>query len=276
MMMEEDPWGDDDASVPEFSAAAVRHEFQSSLPPELPEQEEELESVDGSISTFDIDATSRPPSTHQSPSEEYSTVELSLEDTSHPPESPPHTVDSREATPDEEPHSYPTVVIDVEAELEHRVAQVSQPDSSASSRSGSPPLDLPPLNLSKAGHNVSASTPSAHSSPSLSIAAAVAAAPETPNRPSSANEVSSPTFAQQQQEFQKKMGHRPTKSVGPSTFEKVRSRTRPVHLPPKDRTEDNKHLADWEAMMKLSRQASKSNFSMLLTSLLIVFVLNNS
>ena len=48
-------------------------------------------------------------------------------------------------------------------------------------------------------------------------------------------------------------GHRPTRSVGPSTLDKVISKTRPNFLPPKPKTEDLKHMADWEAMMKQSR-----------------------
>jgi hypothetical protein len=51
--------------------------------------------------------------------------------------------------------------------------------------------------------------------------------------------------------------HRITKSVGPSAFEKVMSKTRPTFLPPKNKLEDNKHLADWEAMMKSSRLAGE-------------------
>jgi hypothetical protein len=47
--------------------------------------------------------------------------------------------------------------------------------------------------------------------------------------------------------------HRPSRSTGPSTFERVRSRTRPMFLPPKPKAEDEKHLADWERMMELSR-----------------------
>ncbi|KAG7099641.1 hypothetical protein E1B28_001467 [Marasmius oreades] len=42
-------------------------------------------------------------------------------------------------------------------------------------------------------------------------------------------------------------------SIGPSMFEKVRSRTRPSFLPPKPREEDDKHMADWRTMMKQSR-----------------------
>jgi hypothetical protein len=51
--------------------------------------------------------------------------------------------------------------------------------------------------------------------------------------------------------------HRPARSAGPSAFEKVMSKTRPIFLPPKDKSEDKKHLADWETMMKQSRAAGE-------------------
>lgn len=47
--------------------------------------------------------------------------------------------------------------------------------------------------------------------------------------------------------------HRPHRPAGPSTFEKVRSKTRPTFLPPKSRKEDDKHMSDWQHMMKQSR-----------------------
>ena len=54
----------------------------------------------------------------------------------------------------------------------------------------------------------------------------------------------------------KRPKHRPTQSmVGPSTLEKVMSRTRPTYLPPKSKDEDNKHMADWENIMRRSRAA---------------------
>lgn len=56
---------------------------------------------------------------------------------------------------------------------------------------------------------------------------------------------------------QKPFKHRPTRSTGPSAFEKVRSKTRPTFLPPKPRQEDEKHMADWQSMMKLSRAAGQ-------------------
>ncbi|KAI0318992.1 rab-GTPase-TBC domain-containing protein [Amylostereum chailletii] len=52
-------------------------------------------------------------------------------------------------------------------------------------------------------------------------------------------------------------GHKPSRSSGPSIFEKVVSKTRPSFLPPKPRNEDMKHMADWERMMKQSRAAEE-------------------
>ena len=52
---------------------------------------------------------------------------------------------------------------------------------------------------------------------------------------------------------EKSFGHRAHRSVGPSAFEKVRSKTRPIFLPPKPRKEDDKHMSDWQKMMTQSR-----------------------
>ena len=49
--------------------------------------------------------------------------------------------------------------------------------------------------------------------------------------------------------------HKSTRSTGPSMLERVLSKTRPSHLPPKSRLEDQRHLSDWERMMKQSRAA---------------------
>lgn len=42
---------------------------------------------------------------------------------------------------------------------------------------------------------------------------------------------------------------------GPSALQKVISKTRPTFLPPKDRIEDDKHMATWQKMMRQSRAA---------------------
>jgi hypothetical protein len=62
------------------------------------------------------------------------------------------------------------------------------------------------------------------------------------------------------QPAQKPFHHRPTRSTGPSAFEKVRSRTRPHFLPPKPREEDDKHMSDWKVMMEHSRAAGQGEF----------------
>lgn len=49
--------------------------------------------------------------------------------------------------------------------------------------------------------------------------------------------------------------HQYSRSVGPSVLEKVISKTRPTFLPPKPKQEDNKHLADWQDIMRQSRLA---------------------
>lgn len=66
-------------------------------------------------------------------------------------------------------------------------------------------------------------------------------------------------------------GHRHSRSVGPSTLDKVISKTRPTFLPPKAKTEDNKHLADWEAMMKQSRVVGESHLLSVHSVFLLVF-----
>ena len=68
-----------------------------------------------------------------------------------------------------------------------------------------------------------------------------------------------------------KRGHRPSRSVGPSALDKVISKTRPSFLPPKPKTEDLKHMADWEAMMKQSRAAGEFHLGSLVWFLCHLF-----
>jgi len=60
---------------------------------------------------------------------------------------------------------------------------------------------------------------------------------------------SAPAFAAQ---FKK------TRKTGRSALQKVISKTRPTHLPPKPKEEDVRHLKVWEDMMKKSKHAGKS------------------
>ncbi|KAH7101418.1 rab-GTPase-TBC domain-containing protein [Auriculariales sp. MPI-PUGE-AT-0066] len=129
------------------------------------------------------------------------------------------------------PHEYPIVHIDAK----HRTVQSisSIPDangSSAVSQDGS--------------HAAQGSVDSSHS-----IRSSQLAQPE----PSSSTSAS---FPQSPQSATSPIGRSTSsKPRGPSVFEKVLSKTRPTHLPPKNKEEDTKHLKDWAEMMRLSRLA---------------------
>lgn len=84
------------------------------------------------------------------------------------------------------------------------------------------------------------------------------------------NSTASPPNSSQSESFRR--GHRSSKSVGPSTLDKVISKTRPTFLPPKPKTEDLKHMADWETMMKQSRVVGKFRFDSIFWVLCCFFV----
>lgn len=104
---------------------------------------------------------------------------------------------------------------------------------------------LSPSPLSRSQPLPDANTPSA-SRPNSSLAV-----PSTSSTASSSQHASAPPSAASS----RKPSPNPSsthKSSGPSAFEKVMSKTRPVYLPPKDREEDQRHLKAWEQMMKTS------------------------
>lgn len=88
--------------------------------------------------------------------------------------------------------------------------------------------------------------------------------PNVPSRPNSSAENRNPNRASwpppeartvNSLSFQENF--KPSKRTGSSALQKVLSKTRPMHLPPKSREEDTKHLRVWEDMMKKSRQAGE-------------------
>ena len=131
---------------------------------------------------------------------------------------------------EEPPMPYPVVIIDASKPASDRVEVLPERPRSVSFQSEYPPereeIPAPPHSAPTLAQESSSST----ISPSLSV----------PTQPPT-------TFKH----------HRPTRSVGPSTFQKVVSKTRPTFLPPKNRKEDRKHLADWQSMMKQSRVTGK-------------------
>ena len=169
-------------------------------------------------------------------------------------------------TAKENPHPYPTVIIDASKPPSHRVTISSDlnktEDGNVGSTSSSPPPSSPPRSSSEDGSEHSSDLQSSQSLPptplntkqSVSQAASTSALPPSPitpvvAAPASSTSNTSATLAPPSP----KPGHRQTRSLGPSTFEKVRSRTRPSFLPPKSRQEDDKHMAEWQALMKQSR-----------------------
>lgn len=168
-------------------------------------------------------------------------------------------------------HSYPSVLIDASKSPSHRVtmsfdSNILPHSSSASSSSPTPSrsssdhssspnaaqstqsLPTPTPDVTEYSSNNGAST-SSHSPSNSTVPPA-----STPMSTSNSAPESQPPLLELPS---KSNGHRPTRSAGPSALEKFRSKTRPSFLPPKTRQEDDKHMADWQAMMKLSRAAGE-------------------
>lgn len=159
---------------------------------------------------------------------------------------------------------YPNIIIDASnGTPPYRVSSASDPHAYTTENNSGPPSSFPSLELppNTAQSTQSLPTPTSHparfpqqsntatptpsSSPSPSPSASTFEDTSLPSSSSAPQSQLSPP--------QKPFKHRPTRSTGPSAFEKVRSKTRPMFLPPKPRQEDDKHMADWESMMRLSR-----------------------
>jgi hypothetical protein len=126
--------------------------------------------------------------------------------------------------------SYPAVHIDVSRSPPSRVIMSTGAESNGKDHQEDEVV-----------HSVSNASSSYLPAPSHDI-------PPLPSSPSSPlpQSLASPTIISQR---------RQTYSAGPSAFQRVMSQTRPHFLPPKNRQEDQKHMADWQAMMKQSRVA---------------------
>ncbi|KAL0572924.1 hypothetical protein V5O48_009037 [Marasmius crinis-equi] len=253
------------------------------------ENHQSFRELDMSVSTLDINGethSSPPPDTPDDEGNPTQFVQISLsnsgsdfvqgqEDPSEPePATKRSPVDDTVVAGEQSPHPYPAVHIDASQPPAHRVSISSSHNEVEAEEKRESPTTTPPSspprsssagseNSSGSGLKASQSLPpspyhpehnlnqaaSTSALPSPSVAAAAAAvlaaeqpvnSPSTPTSPSLPPPTTKPT-------------HRQTRSVGPSTFEKVRSRTRPSFLPPKSRQEDDKHMAEWHALMKQSR-----------------------
>ncbi|KAJ6503385.1 rab-GTPase-TBC domain-containing protein [Mycena vitilis] len=208
--------------------------------------------LDESVSTLDMNGTGpHSPASTPDPERdedviagEFSQISLSESAADEPSEEP--LDESRDDVPVSNNHPYPSVVIDVSRPPTHRVTMSwtsgLRDNTNTSSRTSD---DSPPRPVSvQSSHSASPPPNMSHSLP------AVASSSQSSPPPPSPPPVAAPLPPQIPT-------HRPTRSTGPSAFEKVRSKTRPHFLPPKSREEDNKHLGEWESMMKQSRATAE-------------------
>ncbi|KAF9270640.1 hypothetical protein L218DRAFT_889248 [Marasmius fiardii PR-910] len=218
---------------------------------------------DSSVSTLDVYGDSErsfpPPETPDDEDNPAQFVQISLSKVIKQFEIAAETVPIADS--EQHPQPYPAVHIDVSKPPTHRVTvSTDSTEREARHSSSTSPTSSPPRSSSDAHPDDDLG--SSHSLPSTPYRVEhvhdheIAQAASTSNLPSPTAQPSniSPTSGRSTLgPPPSKPTHRQTRSVGPSTFEKVRSRTRPSFLPPKSRQEDDKHMADWHAMMKQSR-----------------------
>ncbi|KAG6910512.1 hypothetical protein DXG01_009931 [Tephrocybe rancida] len=270
--------GDPNELAYHFSPDSIREDMARHMPPVeaawTPNEPGHSNGVfrgqNHSVSTLDIDGSngrtslSLSPSPPQTPhllspelSDHFSQISLDNEND--------EPVEGHEPAPGsnlEDANITPNVTIDTTADttqtsrvplsLEQRDDEYEGPTTPQSSSFSEYPPDsaqstqsLPPP---PAPHPATSVPRPLSATPTVPIISAVASTSEPHS-----NSLSPSYSAPPPQPKQKPFSHRPTRSIGPSALEKVRSKTRPVFLPPKPRKEDNKHMADWQSMMKTSR-----------------------
>lgn len=278
--------GDDDDLPPTFNREVVRKELERHLPPPLEPTWDDAEAehnsasstgaffkkeTNESVSTLDINGEPQAyaaesewtsPTMQSPPSGHFSHIPPSAmvavhSDTEESP-SPRRSgfsfaaLGAKKST-EEDVHPYPSVVIDAPT---HRVTLTSESQPSYSQNHRSP-------SLSPSSDSHSKSSSSTSTIPAIAVVAAPVASSSISIPNASGNSHTSPPIPSSSSApntdpanglTEKVFTHRSNRSSsGPSAFEKVRSKTRPVFLPPKPRSEDDKHMADWQHMMKQSR-----------------------
>lgn len=256
----------DDTDLPYiFSPDAIREEFARNMPVEDDswEEEENTASTGGffddsntSVSTLDINSDPQiAPPEIESPvvgsalSAHFSQISLSTpaQECESPGEHPTVYVNH---------HPYPNVVINASEPPPRRLSStsgLSQPTEDPPSNTTSD-ISAPPIIVTQTAKSLPLiAEPASHSlsTPQSVIVSTLSSDPPGLSVPLS----------------EKPQGHRRNRSVGPTALEKVRSKTRPSFLPPKPRQEDDKHMADWQHMMKLSRTAGRLHCFALIFSL---------
>lgn len=267
---DDDPFATrDEFSSSVFSPDAIREEIARNMSTAWAEeagaQSPDSEEPDNSVSTLDIDGNAeRTPSTPVSPANadsaeawtppsEFSQISLSGSDT--------HDVDDAVGY-EQSDAPYPSVVIDASEAPSHRIILNRELDHADSGPHSEPPAEpspttsIPSLPLETTAN--SSESQQISEAPSVSMASMAPLSITTNTHCTSASSETPRKNGSTQSPTTKHTGHRPARSTGPSMFEKVRSKTRPMFLPPKPKDEDEKHLADWERMMEHSRHTGSS------------------
>ena len=193
----------------------------------------------------------------------FSTISLSTPSEERP---PGHSIDHQEPSPSANGNSY------LSADEVHPSPSDQQETTTSSSPVTPNEIQTPERSLSIPSPP---ETPKEIRTPERSVSTSSLSIPEDPasrevdpsSFPVSAPPTSSfslPSIASNNDNpglVEKPRPRRLHRSTGPSTFEKVRSHTRPIFLPPKPTDEDQRHMADWHQMMKSSRLAGESLYS---------------
>lgn len=286
--------GDDDDLSSAFDPETIRKDMERRLPAALEPTWDDDDSprntgsttgaffdpkANDSVSTLDINGGGSyaqegewtSPTVQSPPSGHFSHIPHSsrTEVYSDPEESPSYShfglsASTKLAGAAPEPHPYPDVIIDART---HRVTLTSEAKPRTSEDARSPSTSPPPVPKPQASSSASA-IPSVVAAASSAIAiGASASSASTPASTSQVNvsrsiagssSVPNTSTTSSNLLTEKHFSHKSSRSgSGPSMFEKVRSKTRPTFLPPKPRREDDKHMADWQQMMKQSRLAAE-------------------
>lgn len=232
--MDDASWDiDGQDSAPEFSAATVRRDVMQFKQNAARAEENETtvdsggstSELDASVSTLHLDTSSLSSSVSGSPSQFRTPLNLSspneypCQPLEQGPDDPTNGHSHAESVPEDTPG-------DIDAAYPAVHIDVSQP---LSKRISITTPDDDGLNTTK---------------------------PIYPVQPESTASISQ-SLSLQSDSDSPQANPRPPRTPGPSTFQKVVSKTRPHFLPPKNQKEDRKHLADWETMMKESRAAEE-------------------
>ncbi|KAI0363740.1 RabGAP/TBC [Pilatotrama ljubarskyi] len=268
----------EDIDVPDFSPAALREELAKNMngADTWHAGDSSIDDVvgkigfsvdpDASVSTFDIDAGHDSPpsmshsisspriqsesSSHQDSlyevplSSEFSQVSLSDHQSPPPPQ---------HEEPEEAASEYPAVQIDLSApEVVAKELHIDRASMESAST-----YDHSPMQYAQYAASHDHFRPKSPPSP-IKVPPSNAGAASTPSLPlPTSSSLPTPTTPKHSEPPTPTTRHRPTRSAGPSMLDRVISKTRPPHLPPKPRTEDRKHQHDWEEMMKRSRAAEE-------------------